>query len=705
MITIVQKPNKYTPADNPVLFQFESDNPDIVYFKLEVLEATTEYTISRLEPTTSPFYLNGSYQDIGMILSNFVKWQIKNDTTEKFYLCPNEILKYKVRITERGYVDGVMSDLDAPYESTDDFYVWNANFERFSFDNQAFKNYILESGSQKHFLTYKPDRTVVNQYSFEQLFFLHDSETTLYAQIQCYPTSLGYFATPLTDEDTNHIYAVNVSPKALVDAYSVDLSTLEYYTVSISSLSGVISKTRTYIYKPLPCHLEPINIIWENSLGGMDSYTFINPQETLNVTRTNIKKYPYRITDGIYSNKSDGNYNVTDEIINSTPVITVKAWTQILSDAEVSWLSEMVKSKQLFVELSDRTLVPINLVNTSYNYQRTKYLQGNVNNMQFEFTFSENIIPALSDAGYVLSKLYYNDEITRWYTKECDFGSQAASIPFTVPAGTYSSNISQTAANNLAIAYLEANGQAYADEHGFCEYIPTYGNEELTVSVWKNDCLEGYYGEFVDYTVPADTYFAYTQEEANALAQADADENSQNYANVNGSCIAGYGNQPYIQGFYKNDCPDGYVGTLVSYIVPANTFFASTQEDANAAAVADASSNGQAYANAHGSCQIAIPDIHITALTSSYPNGGQDTVLAFCTSSQPVQHNIQIQWHAVDTVGGGLYALPNKTMTSGSSSTTNQYVCDVVSGHGSEIQAVITNIIVPPGGPVVNYTF
>lgn len=70
---------------------------------------------------------------------------------------------------------------------------------------------------------------------------------------------------------------------------------------------------------------------------------------------------------------------------------------------------------------------------------------------------------------------------------------------------------------------------------------PEVGNVEMSQSFQKNDCTGDDTGTYVTYTVPADTYFADTQEEANALAQADIDANGQTFANDpenGGTCLA-----------------------------------------------------------------------------------------------------------------------------------------------------------------------
>jgi len=54
----------------------------------------------------------------------------------------------------------------------------------------------------------------------------------------------------------------------------------------------------------------------------------------------------------------------------------------------------------------------------------------------------------------------------------------------------------------------------------------------------------------------------------------------------------------------KNNCSSGYSGSIITYTVPANTYTASSQSDADNMAIDDANMNSQAYANANGSCTL-----------------------------------------------------------------------------------------------------
>jgi hypothetical protein len=77
--------------------------------------------------------------------------------------------------------------------------------------------------------------------------------------------------------------------------------------------------------------------------------------------------------------------------------------------------------------------------------------------------------------------------------------------------------------------------------------------------------------------------------------------------------------------FYKNNCGPGYVGSQpITYSIEAGRYSASTQQAADGLAQNDVNQNGQAYANANGSCMIAP-----TITNVSYGGHGNYVNIAF----------------------------------------------------------------------------
>jgi len=188
---------------------------------------------------------------------------------------------------------------------------------------------------------------------------------------------------------------------------------------------------------------------------------------------------------------------------------------------------------------------------------------------------------------------YSNIFSSQVFNKECPGGNGSAET-YTVPAGRYTSTISQADADGKALQEIYANGQNFANLNGSCIYSNTARSQVFTKS------CPGGTGSQVTYTVPAGRYTSdIDQQHADVKAQQDIVANGQTYANANGSCT--YRNAAISQSFRKN-CTSGS-GTYVTYTVEAGKYTSAISlEDANAKALNDLNTNGPAKAEAEGQC-------------------------------------------------------------------------------------------------------
>ena len=231
-----------------------------------------------------------------------------------------------------------------------------------------------------------------------------------------------------------------------------------------------------------------------------------------------------------------------------------------------------------------------------------------------------NMINGLPDIGAFESAsmttpptVYYNVQKSASATKNsCGSGYTGSTVTYTVAASKYSSTISQTDADNMAIADLDANKQTYANANGTCTIIPqtVWYNTQKSASATKNSCGSGYTGSTVTYTVTANKYSStVSQADADNKAIADLDANKQTYANTNGTCTiipqtVWYNTQKSASAT-KNSCGSGYTGSTVTYTVTANKYSSTvSQADADNKAIADLDANKQTYANTNGTCTI-----------------------------------------------------------------------------------------------------
>jgi hypothetical protein len=130
---------------------------------------------------------------------------------------------------------------------------------------------------------------------------------------------------------------------------------------------------------------------------------------------------------------------------------------------------------------------------------------------------------------------------------------------------------------------------------------PVFGNIVKSGTFTRNNCGTNGTGVTVTYQVPAGTYTALTQSAADALAQADVDNNGQTYANQQAGCS--WGNQLQSVTYTRNNCVDGGTGGQATYSINAFSYSSTVSlAAANQQALNAANAGGQAYANSNATC-------------------------------------------------------------------------------------------------------
>ncbi|RYZ56242.1 MAG: hypothetical protein EOP49_00825 [Sphingobacteriales bacterium] len=394
MIQLIRRPDQYTPSGNPVIFQVESNNPDLAHFKVKVSDTATGALLNQLAIHPTPNYQSGSYVDLSKILDNTVRYELNTDSFSLVTPITRTVRGYDVSVEEILVQNGV---LVTGATLNDSGYVFSANLGRITAHNFQQVAYVINQSSIARFLTLKPNYSKVNDVSSEYLYLIHDgSFSNLFVRVRTFNAS-GVVESIQEELDLSfQAHRLNVSPKSLTDSSSLDFSGVSYYVVDLVDHMGVArSEERVYLYEPLPCNLEVINVLFVNSLGGLDSYQFAAPQDSINVTRTMMKKNTFGLNeDGVYTDMYQNVYNASDVVLNSTVVTSTKMYSRALSDEEARWLAELYISRQVFIELPDGALVPAILKDTSYQIQRARYMSGQLNTISIDLTLSDGILPA-----------------------------------------------------------------------------------------------------------------------------------------------------------------------------------------------------------------------------------------------------------------------------------------------------------------------
>lgn len=211
--------------------------------------------------------------------------------------------------------------------------------------------------------------------------------------------------------------------------------------------------------------------------------------------------------------------------------------------------------------------------------------------------------------GTCIDKNQFVGVYSKVFTKDnCDgegVGSQVTVGQDDVIGGPFTSYESQEAANALAQAAVEQQGQAIANRDGHCTWTGKY-SEEFT----KNDCNEGQVGSKITVTeqdvVGAPFTSTVSQDDANNKAKAAVKEQGQAIANSKGNCE----NMTVYTGHYSKRfvpeceaCHKGVEMEVTAEMVNGSPVTSTESQDAaDAEARRIVEEGGQAYVNKNGNC-------------------------------------------------------------------------------------------------------
>ena len=211
--------------------------------------------------------------------------------------------------------------------------------------------------------------------------------------------------------------------------------------------------------------------------------------------------------------------------------------------------------------------------------------------------------------GTCIDKDQFVGVYSKEFTKDnCDgegIGSKVVVDQDDVDGGPFLSYESQDAANALAKAAVEAQGQAIANRDGYCTWTGKY-SEEFT----KDDCEEGQTGSKITVTeqdvVGGPFTSTESQDAANALAEAAVKEQGQAIANNKGNCD----DMTVYTGHYSKSftpeceaCHKGVEMEVTAEMVNGSPVTSTESQDAaDAEARRIVEEGGQAYVNKNGNC-------------------------------------------------------------------------------------------------------
>lgn len=211
--------------------------------------------------------------------------------------------------------------------------------------------------------------------------------------------------------------------------------------------------------------------------------------------------------------------------------------------------------------------------------------------------------------GTCIDKNQFVGVYSKVFTKDnCEgegVGSQVTVDQDDVTGGPFTSYESQEAANALAQAAVEQQGQAIANRDGHCTWTGKY-SEEFT----KNDCTEDQVGSKITVTeqdvVGGPFTSTVSQDDANNKAKAAVKEQGQAIANSKGNCedmtvYTGHYSKKFVP--ECEACHKGVEMEVTAEMVNGSPVTSTESQDAaDTEARRIVEEGGQAYANKNGNC-------------------------------------------------------------------------------------------------------
>lgn len=229
----------------------------------------------------------------------------------------------------------------------------------------------------------------------------------------------------------------------------------------------------------------------------------------------------------------------------------------------------------------------------------------------------------------------------------------------------YQSTVSKAAANQLAIDWVNANGQAWANANLGC-YQYEFGNVAKSASAHKNDCS----GDFCNtgtqrtYTIAANTIYRATQLEADTEAQNMANNGVQAWVNANfpGDCYQCkfYNDTAKTACTYRDNCGVGCNGSYVCLTRPVGAQMSTVSvAQANIDAQNYVDTNIQGHANTVGTCDCAVP---APSNLSVIGVDGTDQIRISYTDNCPDETGFELRYSTDNVSWSYIYPAANTTV-------------------------------------------
>jgi len=379
-VTITVNPNNYSPATNPLVFEFTSTETAQTAFSFYV-----ELTINGAVHSYHDIYPESSNTgkfDCSEILRSYVTSQLVPDgSLEVPYT--NAIATYTIRVRDKY---GDPPALQGTYATTSTLKTFNAALGHVDWISYDYNTYDITTQSDNDYLflsTFPRTRDYFCGLSESTFVACFVTDTSADFSVTLYDTTGASIAsdTGVTlSLPTNDLLLLDISPTNIVNNTAItdaNFSTCYYYEVRVSATGGGIEDGLSElwrVYIDTECSLYASKrLIWLDRLSGFESMSFTKySQEQAQVTSNSYErtKGTWDASNNWVYNRSTGQRKTASKRIVETLTIN-SDW--IKEDVQ-QWLVQSLHSSPLvYLEVSEGVFEIVKVTGSSYRKkQRVK---------------------------------------------------------------------------------------------------------------------------------------------------------------------------------------------------------------------------------------------------------------------------------------------------------------------------------------------
>lgn len=408
-LTKIDSPDTHTPCYNPQGFIFSSTNTAQANFTYHFILTINGVVITRdvdANPIDNLFYFDAQ----------------KNVESH----CKNEF--WPTILDFQFSLDGAIRQVDWSIQekygtppalqgaaTTGTYYVWNASYKTIDFPSYAYA-----AGTKAKDLTLTPSLIDTIHYDQKYLFKTYHrgfaSSDIRYMNLRCYDSN-GFLIQNAILE--NQFYAIATAPAYVRNYMILNCSPYGFNNIFggaiiSQSVAGALVPTNTYYYTFVmsatnfgaantnlyTVYLDDFCSRYDryvlhflNKLGNYDSFTFnMLSRETSENKQDSYKKFAARKIGSSYTY-----YPYDSDTVNYSTTITRRLLlnSEIITDAQMAWLDDLLHSPSIYLETPDdttvvgdqRQLIAVKLTNRG-PFERKKKVNDKIFNLNLEVEYS-----------------------------------------------------------------------------------------------------------------------------------------------------------------------------------------------------------------------------------------------------------------------------------------------------------------------------